>query len=426
MSVPLRSLLAITAAMLFAVAVAGAQDPDGPGGSDRPEGSDAPGGSDGPGDSGGPDDDDEPDDDDGQDDSSQTDGPEAPGAPGAMTDHASLEGGCEDAGCHEDYRSRFEDPHPLVELGDCLVCHDPTHGGRGALLRFDRDDEVCTRCHDDLEDGPDGHGPTVGGMCLLCHGGHSATPADASGGALPTPCLSCHIQLGHRRPHAHSAIARSGCPGCHDPHWGAKAPQLRSVGAGRVMCFQCHEDDAGDRGLVEPEGHGICPICHDPHGSEHPPNLVAERTTLCLMCHPDVADADEVKHPALELECTALCHDPHVSSERGILQQGDIATCTACHVGLDGDHVGQSFTGAPHPIDEMPDPKHPGRRVGCSACHAPHGSDNPFNWRYAEIREELCAECHPDTPVPPNPRFIEAMEQAAKPLPPRSALGETP
>ncbi len=311
--------------------------------------------------------------------------------------------------CHERPADAGEHPHPAVARGACTACHDPHLAARPHLLRGDTDGDLCMSCHSGMRTrGPDGHAPAEAGLCLLCHGAHGGPGPRDTLYEMPMPCVGCHTDVLPADTTLHSAIPRFGCTGCHDPHWAPGPRQLKAYD-GLAVCMRCHEDDATGRKVFHfPVAEGVCTLCHSPHGTGMVANLRAERTPLCAQCHPEKVAPKKTPHPALELGCTAVCHDPHASDNHGRLQQGVVETCTTCHVGYqDGKHVVLSVAGTGHPIDKRPDPWRPGRNVECTSCHNPHGSDNPRMWYFATSRLELCAQCHTQSPVPPNPRFVE-------------------
>lgn len=315
--------------------------------------------------------------------------------------------------CHAAELTSAQSLHTATAQGFCTGCHDPHGSDRRGFLKGRDDGDLCLSCHADLSARGDRvHEPITGGMCTTCHGAHGAKQAGNLHYALPGPCTTCHTKLAAQEARNHGAVTEFGCTGCHDPHW-ARADHLLEEPVRGTICHRCHEDDITGRVIVHaPVGEKECLLCHDPHGTPLPSNLVSMPSSLCIGCHPEKGEPKATPHPALEIGCTAVCHDPHASDNRSRLRAPIVELCTTCHVYYDdGTHVVRAVNGLGHPIGLKPHPHKEGRLVECSSCHNPHGSDNPRMWYFATERLELCAECHPELPYRPNPRFNEWLEE---------------
>lgn len=322
--------------------------------------------------------------------------------------------------CHEAFREKVElrHVHSPVEEGQCSECHNPHASKHGALL-FEEPDRVCIECHDDLLPGKTAsvHKVVADGKCTECHDPHASENRDLL--ILPKKeiCFKCHENI--KKAVNESAVvhepAVDGCSDCHDPHSSADAPSLLTARE-PDLCLDCH--DSSESGfsrshLGYPVTSSTCSLCHDPHGSNksailknnvHSP--VAKR--MCGQCHKGGASSGEISpvQGSLEMcgEChrktveealnntnvhwpvltengCLTCHDPHASKQANLLSRSSLDLCGGCHASV---------------VDRQLRSKvehEPVRDGDCTACHSPHGSDNPFLFSY-ERDLDVCAECH--------------------------------
>ncbi len=149
-----------------------------------------------------------------------------------------------------------------------------------------------------------------------------------------------------------------------------------------------------------------CTECHSAHGASHKdsdatsitlipevtkqnPNRATEamlknsEPQLCIACHSEVkaqfAKANHHKVFEGTMKCSD-CHNAHggFESKQTKLAVGTDAACIKCHNDKQGPFA---FEHAPLKTE------------GCSACHTPHGSNNPKMLRRSTVRQ-LCLECH--------------------------------
>ena len=379
--------------------------------------------------------------------------------------------------CH-DRKDDKKVVHSAVMLGECLGCHSP-HAGEAAPLLKKKRDEVCFECHEQesLVPNPVKHAPAAEGRCLDCHAPHSTELPKllrAKGKAL---CMRCHatdspsgpglplagmrINLGkdnvhpalamgdcqdcHEQTHSaenasllrkappdlcygchdrkddmkftHGAVKLGDCAVCHDPHVSGLPKMLRKpTSAG--LCFLCHQDDVSTRAFLhKPVAEGKCSECHAPHGSKARFNLtrgepgqlpklevaVKNRFMLtrgegkagCYSCHKTVDDV-KVKHRALERYGCTACHDPHGTANPYQLIKPVNKLCQTCHPDkTDGLHA-TTFVAGGHVISGDFDMRRPGKVFSCASCHNPHGSDNANLFYYGLDGLEMCDACHGD------------------------------
>ncbi len=104
----------------------------------------------------------------------------------------------------------------------------------------------------------------------------------------------------------HPALEENECATCHDPD-----QSYRLLAEPEELCLTCHDDKTDAENVHPPVEMGECLECHNPHGTRNPHFLVKVGQALCFQCH----DADEVKssetHEGIEDEACYDCHDPH-------------------------------------------------------------------------------------------------------------------
>jgi predicted CXXCH cytochrome family protein len=183
------------------------------------------------------------------------------------------------------------------------------------------------------------HAPYEDGDCSLCHERNDAK----SPGKLILPitelCESCHDEFAGvmARPHLHKPAKKS-CVNCHNAH---DAPEKKLLHAPLLkLCGSCHEDTVKEMATAKVKHGAIerdasCMNCHNPHGANSERLLVKPPFDLCVSCHDtnDVKDADQkvltnigalVAHaktlhkPVAQKDCSA-CHAPHASENFRLL-----------------------------------------------------------------------------------------------------------
>ena len=96
--------------------------------------------------------------------------------------------------CHSDVRAASYMPshHPIAEGQiDCIDCHNP-HGGRVALAMDDTEQELCFRCHADVQGPFMYEHPPVNESCTMCHSPHGSVADKLLKQSEPALCLNCH------------------------------------------------------------------------------------------------------------------------------------------------------------------------------------------------------------------------------------------
>ncbi|MEP6900483.1 MAG: DmsE family decaheme c-type cytochrome [Actinomycetota bacterium] len=221
--------------------------------------------------------------------------------------------------------------------------------------------------------------------CESCHGPGKAHLEDATDKTkiisfknknskeISETCLSCHAGK-----ESHNNFRRGehwrndvGCTECHTAH----GPQLASFKAGSIT-------NPGETTNNNPSSATLA-------------MLKKSEPQLCITCHSEVKSqfSKPNHHKVLEgaMKCSD-CHNAHGGFEQKQtrLSVGVDAACIKCHTDKQGPFV---FEHAPLKTE------------GCTACHTPHGSNNPKMLNRSSVRQ-LCIECHssiteqlaPDTP----------------------------
>jgi DmsE family decaheme c-type cytochrome len=197
----------------------------------------------------------------------------------------------------------------------CLTCHASGPNHLNSPNSFHRQNDVS---------------------CVNCHAPHhAATKENLLVKAQPELCYGCHLQQRSQfnmpfRHRVNEGLVK--CTDCHDQHgsdgvWESDhlTRQVRTSGAGDVVCFKCHTDKQGpfvyEHGSVRTSG---CATCHIPHGGANVHMLKYSNVNLlCLRCH----------------TASATAHAPVMDAQNSTQQQA----CTLCHVQIHGSNFRDIF-----------------------------------------------------------------------------------
>jgi len=288
------------------------------------------------------------------------------------------------------------------ESRDCLRCHAeliPSFDSKATHYPFDR--KACTMCHTK-------HGETEISQIKKEESGSttSAKEKDEYEGYLtrfkaPKPrvksklktsieklCVNeCHqesVSIQDGKKYKMPPFEKRKCLSCHDPH-ASKYVNL-TVAPIRTMCLSCHPKIAeyyNKNVLHPPFKLGVCTSCHKPHASNFKPMLRAERNILCPSCHPKIAKL-KLKPTKMEPfekgECT-VCHNPHGSNNEKMFQAPIPTLCFRCHKGIEEFQKKAVM---------MP----PFREGKCLNCHFGMAGDNPKLLRAPLEGNKICFRCH--------------------------------
>jgi DmsE family decaheme c-type cytochrome len=299
----------------------------------------------------------------------------------------------------------------------CAFADDAASNAAAAEHR-QKQDAVCTKCHDESESKPilaiyqTPHGVSADSRTPSCQGCHGESDkhlaGNTSGKGRPPPdvvfgskhttagytpndatsqteaCLTCHKSgLRQHWPGSQHQSNDVVCANCHAVHK-AEDPMLVKTLQPEV-CFGCHKEQRAQTHLTSTHpldvGKMACSDCHNPHGSAGP-KLLAKNTVTetCFGCHAEKRGPFAWEHQPVTEDCTN-CHTPHGSNITPLLKSRPPFLCDECH---DGPHTSQSPVGTgvtgiqgggvvPH---GSPSVINVGR--SCMNCHVMiHGSNSP-------------------------------------------------
>ena len=109
----------------------------------------------------------------------------------------------------------------------------------------------------------------------------------------------------------------------------------------------------------------------------------------CASCHPDstAGFTEEASfHEPVETGDCSACHAPHSSDNVFLMQTADVnELCTSCHEWREHSS---------HPLgEEVIDQRNANLALDCSSCHAPHGSEFKA-MSHLDPGGDLCVSCH--------------------------------
>lgn len=254
---------------------------------------------------------------------------------------------------------------------------------------------------------------------------NSSNPDDYIGSES---CKACHEdQFNSYSNTKHAKLANldswkgkvQGCESCHGPGKAhmegggdkTKIISFKNKNSKQISetCLACHSGKESHNNFRRGEhwrNDVGCTDCHTAHGPNHgdakagsitqisdvsrqnPNNateamLKSSEPQLCIACHSEVKSqfSKPSHHKVLEgtMKCSD-CHNAHggFEAKQTKLSVGADASCVKCHADKQGPFA---FEHAPMKTE------------GCSACHTPHGSNNPRMLKRSSIRQ-LCIECH--------------------------------
>jgi predicted CXXCH cytochrome family protein len=297
--------------------------------------------------------------------------------------------------CHEQGYTAAAGSHPADSGQECATCHVPHQSGVRALLRGDRERDLCFSCHKNIsvERGRFSlHKPFAQGNCGGCHLLHRPKASAFLAGQYSDGrlCLTCHEekQKGAENFVSHAPVSRGQCNKCHSPHAADYDHVLRSPEG--ELCFGCHQPVRqkyeGAAVKHQPLAEGKCTSCHTAHGSPYANILTQNQPKLCLECHVSVGEfwIEGVYHEPATKDCLQ-CHNAHGSDLPAILVKPGGELCRQCH-----DTKTDAFSKAHNQINPRPE--------SCVSCHSPHGSPVKsmlYPVVHKPFAERSCSPCHP-------------------------------
>lgn len=143
------------------------------------------------------------------------------------------------------------------------------------------------------------------------------------------------------------------------------------------ICLGCHDDLIAKKHKHPAiEDSDSCTACHElANPAVHAPSRPGKNVgELCLGCHDAFAGKGSTHGPMAAGECTA-CHDPHGSDQPKLLRQAQPQLCFGCHDKDVEDDQGKLLTPINRIFEDKKAVLHPPFEDGeCTVCHQPHAS----------------------------------------------------
>jgi predicted CXXCH cytochrome family protein len=257
------------------------------------------------------------------------------------------------------------------------------------------------------------HSPLKAKGCVLCHQlvidslkskklsvKHPSVAIDM-GKDQASLCLKCHVEWGRKfkaKSFAHTAIAKIGCTGCHNPHSSDNAKLLKNKNFNQELCLGCHKKNENwEKGDKDTLHRGInvknkCLNCHEIHSANQPKLLQDKPVELCLKCHEEIMATKakgSLHTPVKNGECLK-CHSPHYGAKENLLDktydpdtyvksvEASFQLCFSCHTPFKntGFRNGNKNLHELHILNK--EKSKDGKERGCIVCHAVHGSKQPL------------------------------------------------
>ncbi len=274
------------------------------------------------------------------------------------------------------------------------------------------------------------HEPFKMGACKICHRSKNNKPGELLKKNIVDICYSCH-KTRYTKKFDHKPVKDGKCMDCHDPHQ-SNTKKLLKADSINNLCMKCHDKKSKFKSKAEklfidmklPTKHEpivkkSCLECHDPHTAEYKSLLHLDaKMDLCLDCHDDekeIIKHSKFKHGGVNTSKKRCleCHNPHATKHKYLLKKDRVQTCLNCHdEEVKSDEDGGMLMNMKKHLTENPNWHKPIKEVekkgGCSACHAPHGSNNFSILRksftknfYADLvnKEFFCFKCHEEKKI---------------------------
>jgi len=230
--------------------------------------------------------------------------------------------------------------------------------------------------------------------CEACHGPGSLHAESADVKLIVNPsriaparenatCLGCHRNQNVRvcrivAGHANDQIACGECHRIH-PKAGERLVETRKPEA-NAQCARCHATQRAEfeRPHTHPLSQGAmtCTDCHNPHDAF---GAAQKRVSFgnepgCINCHTDLRGPFVYEHAPMRLEGCTACHQPHGSQNPRLLTRASVArVCLECHAGLGAltGAAANAIGAVPPSFHDITSPTF----QACTTCHRRiHGS----------------------------------------------------
>lgn len=322
---------------------------------------------------------------------------------------------CLAEGCHKNLQSGKMVHYPLEEGDDsCELCHE-AEGDRHAFFYPAKGAELCYACHESVTEKKLLHFPLKDEdtPCTVCHNPHSSSNEKLLRYEKTNDlCLDCHDDVAQGGLY-HDAEKIDACTACHEPHSSDTDSHLRTKTP--ALCYSCHRDIKDRVGAEGAMIHGPvsmgCATCHDAHKKLAGKGLAKASPALCVDCHDDfestVADMSARHHLLIEGKNCANCHDSHVSEFDHLLSNDTQTVCLSCHNEDVKSATGEIIKNLKDVLAEDVHRHGPGKSLDCAACHEPHAGKEFRFLRgqypqklyspYSSKAYSLCFNCHDES-----------------------------
>jgi DmsE family decaheme c-type cytochrome len=262
-------------------------------------------------------------------------------------------------------------PDDYVGSETCASCHD------------DKDKEFQRTPHAKLVHDSSWKGRVVG--CESCHGpgkAHVETMTDVvTNGKDPAQVADKKIR---KFSELSPKEASETCLACHAGREEHNNYRRGEHWRNDVGCTDCHSLHGEPAGKNRAGSNAFVSTANaEKPGVANEKMLRSSEQQLCLRCHAEQKSQfnQPFHHKVLEgaMKCSD-CHNPHggFESKQTRLSTGADAACVKCHADKQGPFAYEHA---------------PVKTEGCTACHIPHGSQNPRMLKTNNVGQ-LCLECH--------------------------------
>ncbi len=208
---------------------------------------------------------------------------------------------------------------------------------------------------------------------------------------------SISVPAGFKAYRFHSDENEKQCSSCHGLDFRkAEDPQDPP----QSPCYLCHKKMLSEYAFTHgPSALWSCLMCHDGKSNNQKLAVAAPVAPICGGCHEISWGKMKYKHAPTAAGACTTCHSPHAADRQYFLRKDTVELCASCHEEIfSRPHVIVSFSGnGGHPLQNRPDPSHPGKYLTCASCHSPHGGNSPVflnNYDESMPMKRFCTSCH--------------------------------
>ena len=282
----------------------------------------------------------------------------------------------------------------------CKACHedqfksfaDTKHAKLAQLESWKGKVQGCESCHGPGKDHMEGGGDKtkiisfknknskeISETCLACHAGKESHNNFRRGEHWRNDvgCTECHTPHGPNHGNAEpGSISLIGDVSKQNPNRATEAMLKKSE---PQLCITCHSEVKAQ--FSKPSHHKVlegamkCSDCHNAHGGTEAKQtkVTAAADAACIKCHADKQGPFVFEHAPVKTEGCSACHTPHGSNNPRMLKRNSIQQlCVECHTTL----VGIEDGGAAQATHAQFAGSSPTKYMNCTVCHVKiHGSN---------------------------------------------------